>query len=342
MPMGYCQNTGCVFRLQGADVYRVLNVVRVSRDELPSPPPRINVLSALRKVLEPIPRATDLAALFNDTLANLEAHLDIRHAMIVMHDAPGQRLYTVASRGYAQSGVGSEIPLGVGVIGVAAMHRTPILIPHATIEYSYGRANRDSVACAGISAGLETAIPLPGLAEARSHRIGDALREREWQRHAVRTPVVAMRAVTVQHAECRPLKRCRGRNARWRDGKRGRQVAEQAAGGEAVKIGLAGVGWACAGSVRIAIGRELQGRETDHRDGCAPVAHHAVTAAGHCVSSTRRAGHTCQRHTATRCEDRFPTRVIPNVGRETPRPIGAMLGVESGITQALGKIACRQ
>ncbi|MSQ21207.1 MAG: hypothetical protein EXR39_17095 [Betaproteobacteria bacterium] len=157
-----------VFRLQGADVYRVLSVVRVSRDELPSPPPRVNVLSALRKVLEPIPQAMDLAALFNDTLVNLEVHLDIRHSMIVMHDAPGQRLYTVASRGYAQSGVGSEIPLGVGVIGVAAMHRTPILIPHATTEYSYGRAIRESVLRAGISAGLETAIPLPGLVDARS------------------------------------------------------------------------------------------------------------------------------------------------------------------------------
>ena len=81
-----------VFRLQGADVYRVLSIVCVSRDELPTPPPRINVLSALRRVLEAIPRITDLAALFNDTLANLEGHFDIRHSMILMLDAPGQRL----------------------------------------------------------------------------------------------------------------------------------------------------------------------------------------------------------------------------------------------------------
>lgn len=157
-----------VFRLQGADVYRVLSITRVSRNELPCPPPRINVLSALRRVLEPIPRFTDLATLFNETLANLATHLDIRHSMIVMLDAAGQRLYTVASRGYAQSGVGSEIPMGVGVIGVAAAHRTPILIPHATTEYSYSRAIRDSVERAGHETGLETAIPLPGLADARS------------------------------------------------------------------------------------------------------------------------------------------------------------------------------
>jgi adenylate cyclase len=157
-----------VFRLQGADVYRVLGIVRVSRDELPRPRPRINVVSALRRVLEPIPRIADLATLFEETLANLATHLDIRHSMIVILDAPGQRLYTVASRGYVQSGVGSEIPVGVGVIGVAAAHRTPILIPHATAEYSYGRAIRESAERAGLVTALETAIPLPGLPDARS------------------------------------------------------------------------------------------------------------------------------------------------------------------------------
>jgi len=85
-----------------------------------------------------------------------------------MLDAPGRRLYTVASRGYPQSGVGSEIALGCGVIGVAAEQRTPIRISHMTAEYSYGRAIRESLELAGQGARLETAIPLPGLADSRS------------------------------------------------------------------------------------------------------------------------------------------------------------------------------
>lgn len=157
-----------VFRLQGADVYRVLSITDVSRDTLPDVPPRINLLAALRAVLEPISRATDLSKLFDDTLANMEARLDMRHAMIVMLDAPGRRLYTVASRGYAQSGIGSEVALGCGVIGVAAEHRTPIRISHATTEYSYGRAIRDSAERAGLTSALETAIPFPGLPDTRS------------------------------------------------------------------------------------------------------------------------------------------------------------------------------
>jgi len=88
--------------------------------------------------------------------------------MVLMLDAPGKRLYTVASRGYPQSGVGSEIALGCGVIGVAAEQRTPIRISHMSAEYSYGRAMRESAELAGLGARLETAIPLPGLADSRS------------------------------------------------------------------------------------------------------------------------------------------------------------------------------
>jgi adenylate cyclase len=113
-------------------------------------------------------RCAELDTLLEDLLAALEAQLDVTHAMVLMLDAPGKRLYTVASRGYPQSGVGSEIALGCGVIGVAAEQRTPIRISHMSAEYSYGRAMRESAELAGLGARLETAIPLPGLADSRS------------------------------------------------------------------------------------------------------------------------------------------------------------------------------
>ena len=88
--------------------------------------------------------------------------------MVLMLDGSGRRLYTVASRGYPLSGVGSEVAVGCGVIGVAAAERTPIRIMHMTSEYSYGRAIRESVEKAGLGGTLETAIPFPGLADSRS------------------------------------------------------------------------------------------------------------------------------------------------------------------------------
>jgi signal transduction protein with GAF and PtsI domain len=84
--------------------------------------------------------------------------------MIHWLDESGERLYLVASRGYAQSGVGSEIQLGQGVIGVAANARTSIRITHATSEYTYSRAARESVRQSQLADRLEAEIPAPGLA----------------------------------------------------------------------------------------------------------------------------------------------------------------------------------
>jgi adenylate cyclase len=157
-----------VFKLRGADVYRVLEIEAVPGRPAPSRHPRRNILGALRQCSSRLNAATDLAGLLDATLAGLEAFFDIRHSIIMMLDPARQRLYTVASRGYTQSGVGSEIAIGVGVIGTAAEQRSPIRITHLTAEYSYTRAIRDSIERAGLGASLETAIPLPGLPESRS------------------------------------------------------------------------------------------------------------------------------------------------------------------------------
>jgi hypothetical protein len=167
---GIASHTGMsgVFKLQGSDVYRVLAIEQVPGAVMPPPMPRRNLLAALHAFAMRVAAATDLATLLDDALAGLESRFDIRHAMLLMADEPGRRLYTVASRGYETSGVGSEIPYGQGVIGVAATERTPIRITHMTMEYSYSRAIRESAQQSGYAGMLETEIPFPGLPEARS------------------------------------------------------------------------------------------------------------------------------------------------------------------------------
>ena len=156
-----------VFRLLGSDVYRVRAVTPLAGQQLPLPTPRRNLLASLRACSQVFERCTDLSALLEALLAELEAKFEIRHSMVLMLDGAGGRLYTVASRGYRDSGVGSEIAVSCGVIGVCAQQKTPIRIMHTTAEYSYGRAIRESAERAGMG-GLETAIPLPGIADSRS------------------------------------------------------------------------------------------------------------------------------------------------------------------------------
>ena len=161
---GIASHTGMtgVFRLLGSDIYRVLDVQRVSGAEIAAPP-RPNLLPVVRAVAERIARCTDLAALLDELLSALESSLGIRHAMVLLHDARERRLYAVATRGYARSGVGAEIAFGDGVIGVAAEARTPIRLTHATAEYSYGRTVRERAEARGLAEALPTEIPFAGL-----------------------------------------------------------------------------------------------------------------------------------------------------------------------------------
>jgi adenylate cyclase len=157
-----------VFRLLGSGVYRVLGIESVPCKLLPAPPPRRSLLASMRTASQRLNACTDLAGLLDESLDCLAQLFGIRHAMVLMFDGTARRLYTVASRGYESSGVGSEIALGQGVIGVAARELTPIRISHATTEYGYGRAIRAAAEAAGMADRLETEIPFPGLPESRS------------------------------------------------------------------------------------------------------------------------------------------------------------------------------
>ncbi len=167
---GIASHTGMskIFRLQGSDVYRVRGIECVDGESAPRPGPTAGRLAALRACTHALGNCTDLAALLDESLACLAAHFGIDHSMLLMFDEKTERLYTVASRGYAESGVGSELRLGEGIIGVAARERTAIRIGHMAREYLYSRAMREGFAAGAPAGDLETEIPLPGLPESRS------------------------------------------------------------------------------------------------------------------------------------------------------------------------------
>jgi adenylate cyclase len=156
-----------IFRLLGADVYRVLSVQAVCGTTLPEPP-RPNLLAATRVACEHMTASQDMTAILDGLLGDLKQFFGISHAMVLMQDETASRLYTVASVGYDASGVGSEIPLGQGVIGVCARERTPIRITHFASDYVYSRAMREAAAGSGLTDAIESRIPLPGLAEPHS------------------------------------------------------------------------------------------------------------------------------------------------------------------------------
>lgn len=156
-----------VFELKGADLYEILSIEPVPGDSLPAPAPRCGLLGRVRHCSEQLARCVSLQEALDCVLATLAHALDIAHTMILLRDPASPRLYTVASHGYAQSGVGSEIELGQGVIGMAARERTPVRITHMTNASLYNHAVRRTLAgLPGVD--LETDIPYPGLAQPQS------------------------------------------------------------------------------------------------------------------------------------------------------------------------------
>lgn len=152
-----------IFVLRGADVYRVQCIEHLPGAELPTPGAQPNLLAALRASGERLACQPSLEPLVDALLCSLGEHFRIEHSMLLMADSPANKLYTVASRGYPESGVGAEIPFGVGVIGVAARERVPIRLMFAAADYVYTRAVRESAIRAGLAQHLEASIPLPGL-----------------------------------------------------------------------------------------------------------------------------------------------------------------------------------
>lgn len=156
-----------VFALKGADVYAVERIEALPGEGLPPPPPRhVDLLGAVRLCSQRLARCTRLDELLQALLTGLHEHLGVQHAMVLLLDAQAGHLYTVASHGYARSGVGSEVKLGQGVIGVAAREATPVRISHVTHAALYSHAVRSSIEAGGAAAGPE--IPYPGLAAPHS------------------------------------------------------------------------------------------------------------------------------------------------------------------------------
>jgi GAF domain-containing protein/pyridoxamine 5'-phosphate oxidase-like protein len=166
-----------IFRLLAADVFEVLSV-DVVEGFLSDPPPDIvddrlsldglrTEVRGLQCISERINRAPDLESLLSVVLDALEDYFHFSHTSVLLVDESSQRLTTLASRGYGESGIGAEVALGQGVIGTVARERRVLRLTNFDAELRYGRAIRREAEERG-GAPLDTEVPLPGLPDAQS------------------------------------------------------------------------------------------------------------------------------------------------------------------------------
>jgi len=104
-------------------------------------------------------RCGDLDELLTVSLDALHDLFGFEHSMLLMLDESGTSLYTIASRGYEPAGIGSEVRVGVGLIGMAAAQGRSIRAGNLGRMIAYARVTRQ----AANGDGDDTDIPLPGL-----------------------------------------------------------------------------------------------------------------------------------------------------------------------------------
>ncbi|MCW5797400.1 MAG: GAF domain-containing protein [Nitrospira sp.] len=164
-----------VFRLRAADIYAVLRIERVegftswplpAQDERP---PAVFIdpnLHALRVVAERLNRAECLGELLETALHCLDEFFGLRHTMLLLVDEKRRALQTIASRGYPENGVGSEVGFGEGLIGMVATAKFPLRLSGLDHTLRYARAVRDRAEAVSGPDAVCREIPLPGLSNA--------------------------------------------------------------------------------------------------------------------------------------------------------------------------------
>ena len=89
------------------------------------------------------------------------------YSILLTADERGDRLFAVASNGYTPSGVGAEVPVGVGLVGIAAERRRVVCVPSLARSRAMNAAIQESIRRAAPSSGAAE-IELPGLERVRS------------------------------------------------------------------------------------------------------------------------------------------------------------------------------
>ena len=160
-----------VFKLRGVDVFEVLDCRSVSSESGSVVAHKADYLLELDSFTDRLSACGDLDSLLSAALEALSSLFGCHHSFVMFPDEQGKHLYTGASHGFEPSGVGSEVLIGEGMLGVAAERRAALRTTSMTREMILTRAVRWAIERHGKQTLLAREIPLPGLATAQSQLV---------------------------------------------------------------------------------------------------------------------------------------------------------------------------
>ena len=128
---------------------------------------KTNEVRIIQQISSEISSTLDLDRILAISLDAMETVLGFRHSMILVASGDESSLTVAASRGYDGGRTGAEIPLGQGVLGVAARRRRIVRMGNVATQRAYLAGVRARTQAAG-QATLEPVVEMPGLADAQS------------------------------------------------------------------------------------------------------------------------------------------------------------------------------
>jgi adenylate cyclase len=165
-----------VYRLRAADVYRVESIEEARFGRPPVDLAELTELTGTRDGMDPgriaelstrLSRCPDLSTVVETAVGGLAELFGYEHSLLLLADESGRRLYTIASHGYDVEGVGSEVDVGDGIIGLAADRCTAVTVGNVAQATKYSRAIREEYERSGeLGPGRE--VPVPGLPDGAS------------------------------------------------------------------------------------------------------------------------------------------------------------------------------
>jgi hypothetical protein len=120
-------------------------------------------LEVLRLCAERLNHPELLNDLLEATLQLLDEMLGFRYVLILLADERNGKLFTIASRGYLENGVGAEVGFGEGLIGMVARARRALRLSAIDHSLRYALAARNRAEAMGSMEAVCKEIPFPGL-----------------------------------------------------------------------------------------------------------------------------------------------------------------------------------
>jgi adenylate cyclase len=153
-----------IFRLRAIDVYRVSAIVPAPSASAAVAASPVGRLMDAASVVEALAAQVEAEGIVETVLDGLGARFGYERISLLLRDPARAVLTTIASRGYDRAGVGSEVPLGEGLIGSAAAQARPMRVSDMSRVRRFVTAVRDS----SEHENRTRTIALPGMADARS------------------------------------------------------------------------------------------------------------------------------------------------------------------------------